>query len=155
MSAASAPIRFTARELAVLAGVPERTVRFYVAEGLLPPPTGRGRGAHFEEEHLHRLKLIRAMQQAGNDLETIGEYLKELERELAGKSASFEAALAIWTGRDEQARWRDVLRRLTPEPVHRYRIAEGVDLMVDISVALPPARMRELLRLMRELFDQD
>jgi DNA-binding transcriptional MerR regulator len=150
-------IRFTARELAGQAGVSERTVRFYVAEGLLPPPAGRGRGAHFEEEHLTRLKLIRAMQQAGNDLETIGEYLRELERELADKSASFESALAVWSGRTEQAQWREGVRRLlsSPEPVHRYRIAEGVDLLVDITAALPPARMREMLRIMREMFDAE
>lgn len=152
------PIRFTARELAVQVGVSERTVRFYVEEGLLPPPSGRGRGAHFEEDHLHRLKLIRAMQQAGNDLETIGEYLKELERELADKNATFESALAVWSGRNEQAYWRDSIRRLlsTPEPVHRYRIAEGVELHVDLSAARSPGRMRDLLRLLRrELAEED
>jgi DNA-binding transcriptional MerR regulator len=38
-----------------------RTVRFYIAEGLLPGPGARGRGAGYTEEHLFRLRLIRRL----------------------------------------------------------------------------------------------
>ena len=48
-------------ELADAAGVPVRTVRFYISEGLLPGPSGRGRGAFYGEEHLLRLQLIRLL----------------------------------------------------------------------------------------------
>jgi len=99
--------RYTARELGALCEVSERTVRYYVEEGLLPPPASRGRGANFGEEHLTRLRLIRAMQQAGNDLESIRDYLAELERELPRTGATFEAALAVWTARSEEASWRE------------------------------------------------
>jgi DNA-binding transcriptional MerR regulator len=154
MAAVDDRTRYTARELAALCGVSERTVRYYVEEGLLPPPASRGRGANFEADHLTRLRLIRAMQQAGNDLESIGDYLREMERELGRTGATFEAALAVWTARTEEAAWREKLAKhwATPELAHRYRIAEGIELLVDPRVTPHSARMREILRLIREAF---
>ena len=149
--------RFTARELGALCEVSERTVRYYVEEGLLPPPASRGRGANFGEEHLTRLRLIRAMQQAGNDLESIRDYLAELERELPVTGATFEAALAVWTARTEEASWREKIRKRLggPELAHRYRIADGVELLVDLRAAQPPSRMREIVRLIRKAFAEE
>src|SRR5436853_4256848 len=48
-------------DLAARAGVRVRTVRFYIAEGLLPGPGARGRAAAYGEEHLLRLRLIRRL----------------------------------------------------------------------------------------------
>jgi DNA-binding transcriptional MerR regulator len=48
-------------ELADAARIPVRTVRFYISEGLLPGPDGRGRAASYGEEHLLRLQLIRVL----------------------------------------------------------------------------------------------
>ena len=45
-------------ELAKYAGVTTRTVRYYCAEGLLPPPDTTGRYASYSEKHLCRLLLI-------------------------------------------------------------------------------------------------
>jgi DNA-binding transcriptional MerR regulator len=144
--------RYTASTLGALCGVSARTVRYYVEEGLLPPPSGRGRGANFEDDHVTRLRLIRAMQQAGNDLDTIREYLRELESELRSRGATFEGALAVWSGRDERAAWAEQMRSTwtAPMPLHRYRVAEGVELLIDATVAPAPARMREILTLLRE-----
>lgn len=50
--------RYTIGELARRAGVTPRTVRYYTAEGLLPPPETRGRYALYGEDHLLRLALI-------------------------------------------------------------------------------------------------
>ncbi len=147
--------RFTARQLGALCGVSERTVRYYVEEGLLPPPASRGRGANFEEGHLTRLRLVRAMQEAGNDLDTIRDYLGELEQQLAESGATFESVLAVWHGRTEQAVWRDRARKdwAPPEALHRYRVAEGVELLIDSRLSPPMAKMRELLRVMRAVFE--
>lgn len=144
--------RYTARELGALCGVSERTVRYYVGEGLLPPPASRGRGANFGSEHLTRLSLIRAMQQAGNDLESIRDYLRELERDQGRTGATFEAALTVWTARTEEAAWREKLTKhwATPEVAHRYRIVEGIDLLVDLRAAPHAGRMREIVRLIRD-----
>ena len=149
--------RYTARGLGALCGVSERTVRYYVEEGLLPPPSARGRGANFEDSHLTRLRLIRAMQQAGNDLETIGEYLRELEKSLAKTGASMESALAVWGGRTEQTAWREQWRERYggPSVLHRYRVAEGVELLVDAGVARSPVQMQKVLRLLRAAFDSE
>ncbi|TYC21479.1 MerR family transcriptional regulator [Micromonospora sp. MP36] len=53
-------------ELARRAGMPIPTVKFYLREGLLPPgtPTARNQ-ARYEESHLERLRLIRALTTVG------------------------------------------------------------------------------------------
>lgn len=45
-------------EFAVAAGVSPRTIRYYVVEGLLPPPDGLGLGAMYGPGHADRLRLI-------------------------------------------------------------------------------------------------
>lgn len=51
-------------ELAERAGVTPRTVRYYVAEGLLPAPGGRGQRRAYSQEHLRRLDMIRQLKDA-------------------------------------------------------------------------------------------
>ncbi len=147
--------RHTARGLAALCGVSERTIRYYVEEGLLPSPRGRGRGAHFDDEHLVRLRLIRAMQMAGNELGAIKEYLQELERELKGRVSGFEAALAVWNGRTEQEAWRAELRKRWGGASHvlRYRVAQGVELLIETESAPGQDRLQAILKLLREAFE--
>src|SRR4051812_471390 len=53
---------YSIADLARLTDVTVRTVRYYVAQGLLPMPAGTGPGAHYDESHLQRLQLIRALQ---------------------------------------------------------------------------------------------
>jgi DNA-binding transcriptional MerR regulator len=53
---------YTIGELADLADVTPRTVRYYVAQGLLSSPAGAGPGARYDEDHLRRLRLIRRLQ---------------------------------------------------------------------------------------------
>jgi DNA-binding transcriptional MerR regulator len=48
----------TLDELCERAGVTVRTVRYYISEGLLPPPTGGGPAARYGNEHLDRLAII-------------------------------------------------------------------------------------------------
>jgi DNA-binding transcriptional MerR regulator len=51
----------TVEELAERAGVSVRTVRYYISQGLLPGPDGRGRAAAYKDDHLARLLLIRRL----------------------------------------------------------------------------------------------
>lgn len=60
MSTNARPL-LTIDELAVQADVPVRTIRFYIAEGLLPGASTRGKGASYTHEHLDRLQLIRLL----------------------------------------------------------------------------------------------
>ena len=58
-------------ELATLGEVSRRTVRYYVQRGLIPAPTGTGRGKHYTPEHLERLIRVRTWQEEGVSLAEI------------------------------------------------------------------------------------
>lgn len=62
-------------DLAALGDVSRRTVRYYVQMGLLPAPSGPGRGAFYTDAHLARLIEIRQLQEAGVSLAEIGSRL--------------------------------------------------------------------------------
>ena len=66
-----AELRLTLGELAEAAGMTVRNVRNHQARGLLAPPSLVARTGYYGEEHLERLKLIRAMQAEGFNLEAI------------------------------------------------------------------------------------
>lgn len=55
-------LTFDLAQLSDQAGVSQRTVRYYIQQGLLPSPDSRGPGAHYGIEHLERLTLIRKLQ---------------------------------------------------------------------------------------------
>src|SRR5690349_6658849 len=75
-------------ELADLAGVTPRTVRYYLAQGLLPAVGQSGPGAKYDDRHLARLRLIRRLQNEHLPLAEIRRRLDGLGedeiRELAG-----------------------------------------------------------------------
>ena len=53
---------YSIADLARLSGVTPRTVRYYVAQGLLPSPEQAGPSTRYGEGHLARLRLIRRLQ---------------------------------------------------------------------------------------------
>jgi DNA-binding transcriptional MerR regulator len=55
---AQEPARFTLAELVEASGVPERTIRFYVSEGLVPPALGRGKSRYYTPQHLEALAFV-------------------------------------------------------------------------------------------------
>jgi DNA-binding transcriptional MerR regulator len=59
-------------ELSERAGVPPRTIRFYIAQGLLPAPLRSGRGAVYSSTHLRLLDRIKALQARGMTLAEVG-----------------------------------------------------------------------------------
>ncbi len=139
--------RYTARTLAAAGGVSERAVRWYVEEGLLPPPLQRGRGPNFDDSHLLRLRLIKMMQDEGLDLDAIRDYLDELAREGAGAQALFENALDVWSRRREVSEWRAQAARYGGPGVvvRRYDICDGVSLHVDHFAGLSSLRLKAAL----------
>lgn len=50
--------RYRLADLVSATGVTQRTIRFYIAEGLLPPPEGAGPAAVYTRAHRDRLALI-------------------------------------------------------------------------------------------------
>ena len=113
-------------ELADLGGVSRRTVRYYVQEGLLPPPLGVGRGRHYGRPHLDRLLEVKAWQEAGLSLDEIR------ARRLP---ASSDGSAAPRPSRPlPRTTWR------------RLELAPGVELHVTQDVRLPaPGRLEELV----------
>ncbi len=68
---------YTIDELAHISGMPSRTIRFYNTQGMLPPPTMRGRVAYYSEEHLLVLNIIKGLKERQNlPLETIKQMLE-------------------------------------------------------------------------------
>lgn len=103
-------------ELAEHTGVPARTIRMYIARGLLPGPLQRGRNAVYGQEHVHRLEEIRKLQKNGLTLQEI----------------------ALRTG--DMARVPAV-----PEPISfwRYEVADDVEIMIQTGVS--PWRKKMIL----------
>ena len=54
--------RYTLTELADLAGVTARTVRYYISQGLLAVDVSPGPGPKYDDTHLARLRLIKRLQ---------------------------------------------------------------------------------------------
>jgi len=76
-------------ELAQQTDTPVRTIRFWVAEGILPAPTGRGPAATYEAGHRDRVFLIRRLQDAHLPLAAIRAQLEALDD--AGVAAALQA----------------------------------------------------------------
>ena len=72
-------VSYTLADLCDLAGVTPRTVRYYVAEGLLRSPGTSGPGARYGEGHLARLRLIRRLQREHLPLAEIRRRLAALD----------------------------------------------------------------------------
>ena len=53
---------FSLTNLADLANSTPRTIRYYIAQGLLPAPFGGGPATRYNQGHLDRLRLIRSLQ---------------------------------------------------------------------------------------------
>ncbi|MEU6810904.1 MerR family transcriptional regulator [Streptomyces sp. NPDC046831] len=60
-------------ELARLAGITVRTLRFYRERKLIPPPRREGRIAWYDDHHLARLRTISALLERGHTLNGIAE----------------------------------------------------------------------------------
>lgn len=61
----------TLEDLVNISGLPLRTVRFYIQEGLLPGPDSRGKNARYTEGHLERLEWIQRLKEHHRPLREI------------------------------------------------------------------------------------
>lgn len=70
--------RYTIEELERLSGYTARTIRYYIARGLLQPAYGRGPTATYDRDHLQRLQYIELLKQERMSLDQIHEHLLEM-----------------------------------------------------------------------------
>lgn len=73
------PETYDINELAQLTGISVRTARYWVAEGILPPPSGRGPAAVYGPGHRDRITLIRRLQDGHLPLAAIRAQLEALD----------------------------------------------------------------------------
>src|SRR5215470_12125259 len=124
-----------------------RSIRFYVANGLLERPEGTGTAATYNYRHFLQLLAIKIRQREGVTLDAIKAEMKDftgdaIERRVA---ASLAAALGATAETRKQAVDGD-----TPASWRRVAVADGVELHVrdDSPSARPDAliAMREAVR---------
>ncbi len=125
MPSPPAPKRYAFRHLAELAGIPPRTLRFYIARGLVAGPGKAGRGATYGDSHLRQVREVRRLQDGGLTLAEIGHRLA-----IPAGRAPLPAAEV----------WRHV------------RVAEDLVLMVRDPIA--PWRLRQIQRAAADLCDR-
>ncbi|MBI4850077.1 MAG: MerR family transcriptional regulator [Nitrospirae bacterium] len=68
---------YTIQDLSDKTGFTRRTIRYYVQEGLIDPPAGRGRGGFYNDSHVSDLLRIKTFQDKGMNLSTIAGHIKE------------------------------------------------------------------------------
>lgn len=130
---ATPPERFSIDELSMLAGVTPRTVRYYIAEGLVDRPIGEKRGAHYVRRHLEQLLLIRRWTDAGLSLERVRELLSGAPEDPAPRRAA-PGSIEVWS---------------------RLTVADGLEIHVEPGRAdLTPDQMRSLVRGISALYRQ-
>lgn len=126
---------YSLEQLATLASVPRRTVRYYIQIGLMEGPDGETRAATYGKRHLERLLEIRRLQDKGYSLDQI-RAAKKGER--SGQAplpppAEPDVLVEVWT---------------------RITLAEGIELQIEPARAgLGPGQVRELVRRTRHIFE--
>lgn len=117
--------RFSIDELATLAGVTARTVRYYIAEGLVERPEGEKRGAHYLRRHLEQLLLIRRWTDAGMSLDRVRELIAGAPEDPARKRVQ-PGSVEVWS---------------------RLTVVDGLEVHVEPGRAgLAPEQVRALVR---------
>jgi DNA-binding transcriptional MerR regulator len=120
-------VEYTIDELASVARLPSRTIRFYQSRGALMPPEIRGRVAYYGQAHLERLKLIAQLQDRGLRIDAIRDLLASIDRG--------ELDLAEWLGVEEQvqAPWaNDQARTVTEKELYEIAGSRRPGLLADL-----------------------
>ena len=123
-------------QLAARAGVSVDTVRFYQSLGLLPAPRRAGRMAVYSEEHLSRLRRIRALAAKGLSLSLIRRILA------APRPSKDDALLSALLQEEEKERTltREELAAETGIPLPLLASIEATGLIEPIGPAGEPPR---------------
>ena len=124
----SLPSSWSIDELAVLVGLPTRTLREYRTIGVIDPPRMDGRVGRYDESHRRRLALVARLQARGYSLAAIRDLCaasatgRSLEEVLGGSATAIDDAPLLLTT-DELV---DVVPALVDERLRRRAIEDGL-----------------------------
>jgi DNA-binding transcriptional MerR regulator len=139
-------------ELSRLSGVPVATVKYYLREGLLPPGVATSATrATYDEAHLRRLRLIRALVQVGQlRLDAVREVLAAVDDQtvnlhhtvgaahhvLAPHGAASPQAAEAVDRLLRQRRWR-----VHPDSANRHALAVAFEALGQVGFELSEATL--------------
>ena len=116
--------KYTIEEISILTGFSRRTIRYYIEENIIEPPSGRGRGGFYYNSHLSDLLKIRSLQEKGLNLSFIKDILKGTERAVKEDSQIYARDLRV-----------------------RYKIVPGLE--INISRSLEEKKSKKILEIIR------
>jgi len=116
--------RYTIEEISILTGFSRRTIRYYVQESIIEPPSGRGRGGFYYNSHLSDLLKIKSLQEKGLNLSFIKDILNGTEQVLKKDSQIYARDLRV-----------------------RYKIVPGFE--IDISRSLEEKKSKKIMEIIR------
>jgi DNA-binding transcriptional MerR regulator len=118
--------QYTAEEVASLANVPRRTLRYYIQLGLVDPPEGETRAAYYTWKHLGRMLEIRRLTEQGVSLERVREQLKHGPQMRSPAVAAAPGSIAVKS---------------------HITLADGIELVIEPGRAgLTPENLRRFAR---------
>lgn len=117
---------YTLDQLAELAGVNRRTVRYYIQLGLVERPIGETRAAHYTWKHVKQLLEVRSYSEQGFSLERIGELMRGEESPPPAATLARPGSVTVQS---------------------HIHLANGVELVVEPGLAgLTPEQLRRFAR---------
>jgi DNA-binding transcriptional MerR regulator len=149
--------RYLIEELCRLTGFSRRTVRYYVQEGLVDPPAGRGRGGYYSDLHAAQLARIRELQERGFRLDAIrGMIAPRLAADTAQAAEPAHAAAVEPDGAAEPADAASSSMRFSRSSWMRHIVAPGVELHVSAEAGsrLGPA-VATALEALRSIIERE
>lgn len=125
----------TIDELAQKVGMTVRNVRAHHSRGLLPPPEVRGRTGYYGPEHVARLELIREMQGAGFNLQSIKHVLEMAPAGSGQELLDLERVLMAPWGEEapEFVSTEDLIERFGPVDPKLLRRSEALGILRDMG----------------------
>ena len=116
---------YTIEELGELTGYTRRTIRYYVQEGLIDPPAGRGRGGYYYDSHIQQLLQIKSFQEKGIGITAMVSLMKK---------ETFEPVLP------------------SREVIIRYEIVPGIEVNISREMEIKePKKVLEIIRIAKSI----
>jgi DNA-binding transcriptional MerR regulator len=121
--------KYTIEELSELTGYTRRTIRYYVQEGLIDPPAGRGRGGFYYDSHIQQLLQIKSFQEKGIGITAMLSLMKK------------EVTDPVLPSR---------------EIMVRYQIVPGIEVNISREIEIKePKKVLELIRVVKSIAKGD